>query len=77
MQKEVISSMETYLEIDVIFKRLDKHLGCKSSLEAYPQIYNMILDDNFGLNLCIMLTVSYIAIISDDKVSRRSEKRCY
>jgi len=69
--------METYLEIDVIFKRLDKYLGCKSSLEAYPQIYNMVLNNNLGLNLYVMLIINYIAIILDDKISRRSERRCY
>jgi len=77
MQKEIRSSMETYLEMDVISKRLGKYLGYKSSLEAYPQIYNMILDNNLGLNLCIMPTIYYMVIISNNKISKRSERGCY
>ena len=63
--------------MDMISKRLGKYLDCKSSLEAYLQIYNMILDNNLGLNLCVMLTVYYMVIISDNKVLKRSERKCY
>jgi len=41
--------------------RLGKYLGCRSSLEAYLWIGNMILDDNFGLNLYIMPIVIVIS----------------
>ena len=48
--------------------RLSKYLDCGSSLEAYPQIGNMIPDNNFGLNLYIVPTVCYVVIILNDKV---------
>jgi len=34
--------------------RLDKYLSCRSSLEAYSWISNMILDDDLGLNLYVV-----------------------
>jgi len=30
---------------------LDKHLDCRSSLEAYLEMNNMTLNDNLGLNV--------------------------
>jgi len=51
-----------------IFVRLSKYLGCRSSLEAYPQISNMILDNDFGLNLCVVPTVCCMVIILNDKI---------
>ena len=47
--------------------RVDKCLGCESSLEAYLQICNMTLEDNLGHNLCIMLTTCHMIVILDSQ----------
>jgi len=46
--------------------RVDKYLGCGSSLKAYLWIGNIALEDNFDLNLYVMLTTCYIVVILDD-----------
>jgi len=38
------------------------------------QINNMILDNDLGLNLCIVSTVYYVVIILDGQGEVRSEK---
>ena len=48
--------------------RLDKYPGCRSSLEAYLWINNMISDNNLGLNLCIMPIVCYIVVILNNEI---------
>jgi len=45
--------------------RVDKCLGCESSLEAYLWICNMTLEDNLGHNLCSMLTTCHMIVILD------------
>ena len=65
--------MKIYLEIDI--KDQAKYLGYRLSLIAYLQIYNMVLDDDLGLNLYIVPTVYYVVIISDDKILEKSERR--
>ena len=52
---------------------LDEYLRYGSSLEAYPWISNVTLDDDLGLNLYIVLTTCYIVIILGSQES--SEKR--
>ena len=52
---------------------LDEYLRYESSLEAYPWISNVTLDDDLGLNLYIVLTTCYIVIILGSQES--SEKR--
>jgi len=44
------------------------YLDCKSNLEAYLWISNIILDDNLSLDLDIVPLIYYIVIILDDKV---------
>ena len=51
--------------------RLGKYLDCRPSLEAYPQIDNVILDDNLGLNLYIISTVYHIIVTLDNKIQER------
>ena len=51
--------------------RVDKYLGCKSSLKAYLQIGNIALEDNLGLNLYIMLTTCYMVVILDGQKKMR------
>ena len=51
--------------------RVDKYLGCGSSLKAYLQIGNIALEDNFDLNLYVMLTTCYIVVILDDQKGMR------
>jgi len=46
---------------------LGKYLRCESSLEAYSWMDNIILEDNLGLNLCIVSTTCCIIIISEDQ----------
>ena len=53
--------------------RLSKYLGCRSSLEAYLGIGDMILEDDLGLNLCIVPTTCHVAIILDGWGEVRSE----
>jgi len=48
--------------------RLDKYPGCRSSLEAYLWINNMISDNNLGLNLCIMPIVCYVVVILNNEI---------
>jgi len=48
--------------------RFSKYLGYGSSLKAYPQIGNIIPDNNFGLNLCVVPTVCCVVIILNDEV---------
>jgi len=48
------------------------YLGCKSNLEAYPWIGNIILDDDLNLNLYVIPTICCMVMISDDKVSERT-----
>ena len=51
---------------------LGKHLGCRSSLEAYLEMNNMTLNNNLGLNLYVVSTAYHIVIISDNqKLTRR------
>jgi len=45
-----------------------KFPDCKLSLKVYPQISNIILNNNLGLNLYIVSTIYYMVIISDNKV---------
>ena len=45
------------------FIRLGKYLGYRSSLGAYSQIDNVILNNNLGLNLYVVSTVYYIVVI--------------
>jgi len=73
MQKRVRSSMETYLEINVIFVRLDKVPGLWIKLEDLF-IYDMISDNDFSLNLCAMPTIYHVVIILDNEILRRSKK---
>ena len=55
------------------FIRLSKYLSYKLSLKTYIQIDNIILDDDFDLNLCIVPTVYYIVIISDSQKEVKSK----
>ena len=41
-------------------------------LEAYPYIGDVISDDNFSLNLYIVLTVCCIVIVLDDKILEKT-----
>ena len=47
-------------------------MGFRSSLEAYSQIDNVILDDNLSLNLYIVPTICCIVVILNDEISRRT-----
>ena len=37
----------------------------------------MILDNDLGFNLCVVPTVYCMIIILNNKIPRKSEKRCY
>jgi len=52
--------------------RLNKYLGCISSFEAYPQIGNMISDNDLSLNLFFVPTVYHVVTILNDKKSERT-----
>ena len=54
--------------------KLDKYLSCRSSLEAYPQIGNMILNNNLGLNLYVVLTIYYMIVILDQKTRYQGDQ---
>jgi len=48
--------------------RLGKIFKLWVKLKTYPQISNVISNDNFGLSLYIVFTVYYIVIILDNKI---------
>ena len=50
---------------------LDKYLGCRSNLEAYPWISDLTSDNNLGLNLYIVFTTCYIVIILGSQESSK------
>ena len=43
-------------------------------METYLQIDNVILNNEFSLNLCIVPIVCYIIVILDDKILERSKR---
>ena len=50
--------------------------GCESSLEASLSMDNLTLDDNLGLNLCVVPTACHIIVISEDQgLVRREYKK--
>jgi len=55
---------------------LDEYLDYRSSLEAYPWMDNLTLDDDFGLNLYVIPTTYYIIVILGDwdLVKRRGKR---
>jgi len=57
--------------------KLDKYLEYRLSLETYLEISDIILEDNLGLNLYVVLTTCYIVMILDSKISRRSKRKYY
>jgi len=51
--------MKTYLRIDVNIHEVGHN--CRSSLETYPQIGNVILDNDLSLNLYVVpLSVAWL-----------------
>jgi len=54
---------------------LDKYLDCRSNLEAYLWMNNVISDNNLDLNLYIVLTIYYVVVIPEVEVLKRSKKR--
>jgi len=45
---------------------LDKYLRCRSRLEAYIYIDDMMIKDNLGLNLYVVFATCFVVVILEN-----------